>query len=78
MNRLTEKQCKGAMARDGRTLMVTYLPDGSIFALDNGVGVAKKAALAMTQGELFTNAPGALVPNEDGLFPGFTQTWRAQ
>jgi hypothetical protein len=78
MKRLTETDARKRM-RNGRTLMVTFQPDGSAFALDNGIGVSKRAAEKMTgQCELFApcSQPGALVPNDDGLFPGITQTWR--
>jgi hypothetical protein len=60
-----------------RILMCTYEPAGKTYSLDNGVPVPKKLAAELTdpaklQSDLF------LRPNEDGLFPGFTQTWRAQ
>jgi hypothetical protein len=45
--------------------------------LDNGAPVSKKLATKLTnpqrlQADLF------LRPNEDVLFPGFAQTWRAE
>jgi len=48
-----------------------------VYSLDNGVPVPKKLAAELTgagplQADLFLRA------NEDGLFPGFTQTWRAE
>jgi hypothetical protein len=57
--------------------MCTYEPTGTVYTLDNGVPVPKKLAAELTgagrlQADLF------LRPNEDGLFPGFTQTWRAE
>ena len=60
-----------------RTLMCTYDAAGKTYSLDNGVPVPKKLATELTdpaklQADLF------LRPNEDGLFPGFTQTWRAE
>ncbi|MFZ0237988.1 MAG: hypothetical protein WAL37_11590, partial [Xanthobacteraceae bacterium] len=62
--------------RRDRILMCTYEPAGKVYSLDNGVPVPKKLAAELTnpaklQADLF------LQPNEDGLFPGFTQTWRA-
>jgi hypothetical protein len=56
--------------------MCTYETAGAVYSLDNGVAVSKKLAAELTdaarlQTDLF------LRPNEDGLFPGFTQTWRA-
>lgn len=57
--------------------MGTYKPAGKTYSLDNGVPVPKKLATELTdpaklQADLF------LRPNEDGLFPGCTQTWRAE
>jgi hypothetical protein len=56
-------------------LMCTYDHGGKVYSLDNGVRVPKKLANELTrpaklQADLF------LRPNEDGLFPGVTQTWR--
>ena len=61
--------------RGNRVLMCTYEAAGKVYSLDNGVPVSKKLAAELTsptklQADLF------LRPNEDGLFPGFTQTWR--
>ncbi len=57
--------------------MCTYEAVDKTYSLDNGVPVPKKIATtlidpAKLQGDLFLQA------NEDGLFPGFTQTWRAE
>ncbi len=57
--------------------MCTYEPAGAVYSLDNGVPVSKKLAAELInpkrlQTDLF------LRPNEDGLFPGFTQTWRGE
>jgi hypothetical protein len=73
---MTAKAIRNALQGD-RLLMVTYEPVGTVYSLDNGVPVSKKLAAELTsptklQAELF------LRPNEDGLFPGFTQTWRAE
>lgn len=63
--------------RSARVLMCTNEARGKVYSLDNGVPVAKKLAAelinpAKLQADLFVTA------NEDGLFPGFTQTWRAE
>lgn len=80
--RLNWTQSVQAM-RKGRLLMVTHASDGPSYALDNGIGVSAKVGRDMTaQGDLFEsgNAPPRgnveIVPNDDGLFPGFSQTWR--
>ena len=69
------KRIRNAL-REDRTLMCTYEAAGKVYSLDNGVPVPKKLAAELTspdrlRPDLF------LRPNEDGLFPGFTQTWRA-
>lgn len=70
------KQIRQRLKTD-RVLMLTYEREGPSYSLDNGVGVSKRLAAELTgqrpgvQGDLF------LQPSEDGLFPGFTQTWRA-
>jgi hypothetical protein len=70
------KRIRGALRKD-RILMCTYEAAGMIYSLDNGIPVSRKLAGELTgasnlQADLF------LRPNEDGLFPGFTQTWRAE
>ena len=72
---MTPKTIRMAL-RQGRLLMCTYVTAGTVYSLDNGVAVSKKLAAELTasgrlQADLF------LRPNEDGLFPGCTQTWRA-
>ncbi len=57
--------------------MCTHEPSGKVYSLDNGVAVPKRLATELInpsklQPDLFLTA------NEDGLFPGFTQTWRAE
>lgn len=52
------------MKRQAANLMVTHTPDGSHYGTLSGHPVSKDKAL-----DLFTR------PNDDGLFPGFTQTW---
>ena len=63
--------------RENRLLVRTYESSGAVYSLDNGVPVSRKLAAELTspaklQGDLFMRA------NEDGLFPGFTQTWQAE
>jgi hypothetical protein len=57
--------------------MCTYEGTRPTYSLDNGIPVPRKLAAELTsasklQADLF------LQPSEDGLFPGFTQTWRAE
>ncbi len=73
---MNAKRIQNALRSD-RLLMCTHEPTGKVYSLDNGVPVPKKLAVELTtpaklQPDLF------LQPNEDGLFPGFTQTWRAE
>jgi hypothetical protein len=62
---------------EDRFLLCTYEGTGPVYSLDNGIPVSRKQAAELTgagklQADLF------LQPNEDGLFPGFTRTWRAE
>lgn len=66
--------------RHGCVLMVTHSKAGPCYSVDQAGDVsaifARKLIEAsegkpMPQGDLF------MVANEDGLFPGFTQTWKA-
>jgi len=57
--------------------MCTHETVGTVYSLDNGVPVPKKLAAELT-GAANLQADLFLRPNEDGLFPGFTQTWRAE
>jgi hypothetical protein len=54
-----------------RVLMVTHSPDGESFGLDTGQAVSPKKAREI-QADLFVK------PQEDGLFEGFSQTWRRE
>jgi hypothetical protein len=54
-----------------------YERAGSVYSLYASIRVPKRLAGELTsatklQADLF------LRPNEDGLFPGFTQTWRSE
>ena len=62
------------LRREGAFLMLTHREG---YATDDGHGVPRKAAIGLT-GDLFAEAPvkGIARPAEDGLFPGFSQTWR--
>ena len=80
--RLNWNQTASALRR-GRVLMLTHANDGASYALDNGVGVSVRVGRDLTsQGDLFegNSAPPAgdlrVVPNDDGLFPGMSQTRR--
>jgi len=73
---MNAKAIRNALRGD-RVLMCTYEATGTVYSLDNGVPVSKKLAAELTsptklQADLF------LQPAEDGLFPGFTQTWREE
>lgn len=61
---------KPALKAD-RILMVTKSPDGESYGLDTGEGVTAKQARDI-QADLFVR------PQNDGLFPGFSQTWKRE
>lgn len=80
MKRLSANETRRAM-RQGSMLMVTFSHEASSYALTNGVGVSAKAGRDLTgQWDLpgLSAGPEPLIPNEDGLFPGMSQTWRAE
>jgi hypothetical protein len=74
---MTNHRAKSIL-RNGTPLMVTLSPQGPSYSIDGHGTVAAKFARGLTQpldgppGDLF------LVPNEDGLFPGCSQTWQAR
>lgn len=66
-----------AHLRRGHYLMVTLASEGPSYATDNGIGVSVKTGREMTtQSSLPLPNNEMIVPNEDGLFPGMSQTWR--
>jgi hypothetical protein len=61
----------------GAPLMLTLTQAGPLYSIDGYGTIAAKLARGLTnpgpmQSDLF------LVPNEDGLFPGCSQTWQAE
>jgi hypothetical protein len=84
MARLTKKNAESLLRKPDRYLYVTFSSDEQVYAVNGAGTVPRKIAEGMTlfggagvdlpmqrRGEL------ALLPQEDGLFPGFSQTWRA-
>jgi hypothetical protein len=71
---MNAREIRNALRRD-RTLMCAHEPAGKVYSLDNGMPVPKRLASELT-GPAKLQADLFLQPNEDGLFPGFTQTWR--
>jgi hypothetical protein len=68
-----------SLLRNGAPLIVTLSQSGPSYSIDGHGIVAAKFARTITQvldgppqGDLF------LMPNEDGLFPGCSQTWLAR
>jgi hypothetical protein len=50
----------------------TKRPSGDEYALNDGNGVRPRV-----MDDLFAGTDQELIAQEDGLFPGFSQTWRA-
>lgn len=76
----TKQQAARTLAQPGRFMMLTYdVASGPSYATDHGVSISRKVGASLTgQGELFgPQDPVDLIPSDDGLFPGFSQTWRA-
>jgi hypothetical protein len=66
-----------SLLRNGAPLMLTLTQSGPLYSIDGQGTVPTKLARGLVnpgpmQADLF------LRPNEDGLFPGFSQTWQAQ
>lgn len=66
------------LLRDGAPLILTLTQSGPVYSIDGWGTLGAKLARALTtpcdgpaQSDLF------MVPNDDGLFPGCSQTWRA-
>ena len=58
-------------------LMVTHSPSGDEYSTTLGESVSAKLAHALVQAEMFPiPRADSLIPNDDGLFPGFSQTFR--
>lgn len=82
MKQLTLGRASDLLRKEDRFLMVTHLPEGAAFSVFPDGPISRKSGETLTsQGCLFPDGSGAkrtvMVPNEDGLFPGFSQTWRA-
>jgi hypothetical protein len=66
-----------SLLRQGAPLILTHTQAGPLYSIDGHGTVATKLARGLTnlgpmQADLFMR------PNEDGLFPGFSQTWLAE
>lgn len=83
MSKLSKKRACDLLDQPGRFLYVTHGTE-SVYAI-NGAGVVPRRVVDELTADLFgkDNMPiqrrgeRPLVPQEDGLFPGFSQTWRA-
>ena len=73
---ITRKQALANALRRA-DLMVTHRPTGDEYGTTLGEGVSAKLAHVLVQAEMFPiPPPESLIPNDDGLFPGFSQTFR--
>jgi hypothetical protein len=61
-------KAKAILRQPDRFMMLTHQSDGDHFNLDNGARLPKAVAREL-QSDLFVR------PSEDGLFPGFSQTF---
>lgn len=67
-----------ANALRSANLMVTHTPNGDEYGTTLGQSVSARLARNLVQYDMFTVPPDdSLIPNNDGLFPGFSQTFRA-
>lgn len=63
-------QIKRALAAENAFMMATHGDAGTRFHLHNGQSIPS-SVVRQLQGDLF------IEPQEDGLFPGCSQTWKA-
>ena len=83
MAKIAKARASTLLAQNDRFLFVTYGQEEPVYAINGAGTVPRKAAEELIG--LFVDLPrqrkgGAfeepLMPCEDGLFPGFSQTWR--
>lgn len=61
---------KTHLAKGGRFMIRTFGGEaGSTYQMENGAGIPRHVAESLQADRL-------IMPCEDGLFPGFSQTWR--
>lgn len=68
-NAAVERRIAAHSLANDRLLVLTHRPEGDSYGLDNGRAITCRRA-AEIQSDLFVK------PQDDGLFPGFSQTWR--
>jgi hypothetical protein len=67
-----------SLLRKGLPLMVTLSQSGPVYTIDGLGAVPTKWARLLTADREIPTGDLLMVPNEDGLFPGFSQTWRTE
>lgn len=68
------------LLRNGAPLILTLSAQGASYSIDGHGTVPAKLARSLTaEQDGGPSIPGDLflIPNEDGLFPGCSQTWQA-
>ena len=65
-------------SQDDCYMLLTFEAGSPAYSLNNGAGVTRKAAAELTGQGLLPGIPEEeiLKPQGDGLFPGFSQTWK--
>jgi hypothetical protein len=77
---MTNQKAKTLLGK-GAPLMLTLSPNGPSYSIDGHGTVPTKLARGLTQQSDLSGPPQGdlfLTPNEDGLFPGCSQTWQAK
>jgi len=83
MSKLTRNNVNALLRKQGRFL---YLTQGGepCYQIEGERGTLPRRLADELTGNLFATmaiqrkGEAALIPQEDGLFPGFSQTWRAE
>lgn len=82
MSKMSRSTIKSTLQKEGRFLYLTHGAE-SVYQV-NGMGGTVPRKLAEELCGMFPDSPmqrkgeAPLIAQEDGLFPGFSQTWRAQ
>ena len=80
MSKVTKAGLASTLAKPGRYMLLTH---GEGYSLDDGRAVDRRIAETAiglwgdTALPVQRKGETAVVPNEDGLFPGHSQTWTA-
>jgi hypothetical protein len=75
-NSFTKSTMKKRLSKRPGYVMVTFEPGGALYSLDTGETIPRRLGKEITGGMIAPKSGDLfLKPAEDGLFPGFSQTY---